>query len=444
MTDQADLPVDPAGAIALAREIGQYAKPFAAQHDRDSTFVSEGYGAIRELGYGALAVPRELGGAGHSLDTICRAQAALARGCANTALAIAMHQHAVLSLAWRWASGDSGLASVLQRVADGLILCSSGTMDLANIGVSGELAKGGVRVSGRKWLASGGPGADVLVTPLAIGTSDERRVLSVMVPLDAPGVTILDSWDAMGMRGSGSNAIEMVDVFVPTENMLSPRPRSARTARTGPTVPDPAAARAGAPSAGTRSGDPAADGARQAHRLPGLLIALPVIASVYLGAAGAVRDQALIDVQSGRHRDDPVIYRLAGLMTHEWRVAWWTLDGLLSSTTDESLTTEAQFVTTMLAKRQIILGSITIVETAMQMLGSMSYMRREPYEQALRDVRAGITHPLAPEATLSEVGRSILDRTPAGRRSLNAARRARSTSRTLLPGTSKGTSTRNR
>jgi hypothetical protein len=36
-------------------------------------------------------------------------------------------------------------------------------------------------------------------------------------------------------------------------------------------------------------------------------------------------------------------------------------------------------------------------------------MRSLPFEQALRDVRAGITHPLSPEKTLEEVGRSALD-----------------------------------
>ena len=44
----------------------------------------------------------------------------------------------------------------------------------------------------------------------------------------------------------------------------------------------------------------------------------------------------------------------------------------------------------------------------MELLGSRSYMRALPFEQALRDVRAGITHPLSPEKTLLEVGRSAL------------------------------------
>ena len=96
-------------------------------------------------------------------------------------------------------------------------------------------------------------------------------------------------------------------------------------------------------------------------------------------------------------------------MTSEFRSAGWALDRLIADTSDESVGCENHFVTTMLAKRQVILSSIRIVELAMELLGSRSYMRSLPFEQALRDVRAGITHPLSPEKTLEEVGRSALD-----------------------------------
>ena len=100
-------------------------------------------------------------------------------------------------------------------------------------------------------------------------------------------------------------------------------------------------------------------------------------------------------------------------MTHEFRSAWWALDALIADTTDDALGSEGHFITTMLAKRQVILSSIRIVELAMELLGSRSYMRALPFEQALRDVRAGITHPLSPEKTLlrgREVGAGVLRR----------------------------------
>jgi alkylation response protein AidB-like acyl-CoA dehydrogenase len=81
---------------------------------------------------------------------------------------------------------------------------------------------------------------------------------------------------------------------------------------------------------------------------------------------------------------------------------------MIRQTTDESLGTREQMVTTMLGKRQIVLSSIHAAELTMEILGSKSYMRNEIFERTLRDVRAGLTHPLPPDQTLLEVGRSAL------------------------------------
>ena len=40
-------------------------------------------------------------------------------------------------------------------------------------------------------------------------------MLHFPVPLDAPGVKILDTWHTLGMRGTGSHDIVLDDVFVP-------------------------------------------------------------------------------------------------------------------------------------------------------------------------------------------------------------------------------------
>ena len=121
-----------------------------------------------------------------------------------------------------------------------------------------------------------------------------------------------------------------------------------------------------------------------------------------------MRDRAL-RMTASRGEADAAQLRIAGLLTHEFRSAWWALDALIADSTDDSLGSEGHFITTMLAKRQVILSSIRIVELAMELLGSRSYMRALPFEQALRDVRAGITHPLSPEKTLLEVGSSALE-----------------------------------
>jgi alkylation response protein AidB-like acyl-CoA dehydrogenase len=407
---QQEVPPTPAGVIAVVRQIGAAAAPHAARHDREASFVTEGYEAIRTHGYGVIGVPRELGGGGHGLATVCRAQSILARYCANTSLAIAMHQHNVLSLAWRWRLGDGAVEQTLRRIAhEGLILSSSGSADPANPGVTGNPVEGGLLVTGGKRFCSGVPGADLVLTMARVDDGTGPRTTTVLVPTSDPGTEIIPDWDAMGMRGSGSNPVSFSEVFVPQANIIDFEPVLGRAGlgRPGNRRRGQAAAAAAAPSPGAAGPPP--DGRRaDGHRLPGLQIALAVIASVYLGAAGAMRDRAL-RMTAARGAADPVQQRLAGLLTSEFRSAWWALDTLIADTTDDSLGTEDHFVTTMLAKRQVILSSIRIVELAMELLGSRSYMRALPFEQALRDVRAGITHPLSPEKTLEEVGRSALE-----------------------------------
>jgi alkylation response protein AidB-like acyl-CoA dehydrogenase len=404
--NQREVPETPAQVFAMVRQIGAVAAPHAARHDREASFVEEGYEAIRALGYGVIAVPRELGGGGHGLGTVCRAQALLARYCANTSLAIAMHQHNVLALAWRWRLGDGAVEDTLRRIAQGeLILSSSGSADPVNPGVTATRVEGGLLVTGRKRFCSGVPGADVVLTMARVDDGGQPWTTTVMVPTSDPGTEIIDDWDALGMRGSGSNPVAFTEVFVPEANILHFEPLWSLADRHRPGAPaeDHDEISSGGP-AGGHGALPRIDG----HRLPALQIALAVIAAVYLGAAGSMRDRAL-RIAAPRGTGDPVKQRIAGLMTHEFRSAWWALDALVAATTDDSVGSEGHFVTTMLAKRQVILSSIHIVELAMELIGSRSYMRAMPFEQALRDLRAGITHPLSPEKTLYEVGKSALE-----------------------------------
>lgn len=387
--------VDPAGAIAVGREVGRRASASAVQHDRDGSFVHEGYEAIRETRYGSLGVPSELGGGGHGLMGICRAQAAIGRYCASTSLAIAMHQHAVLSMAWRWHQGDEEVERILCRVVDeGMILSVSGALNPAAISVEAVPCDGGYVVSGQRRLCSGAPGADGLMTPANLVTGSEKRLISIVVPFGAGGVEVIDDWDSMGMRGSGSNGVRLSDVFVPSENALyvDGPPDLRRNLQRQPGPVGPGEQHAGPPGI----------------MMPGLHISLAVIAACYLGAATGAKDAAIAEVAGKPRADNFTTKRLVGLLVHEVRSGWWALEGMIRQTTDESLGTREQMVTTMLGKRQIVLSSIHAAELTMEILGSKSYMRNEIFERTLRDVRAGLTHPLPPDQTLLEVGRSAL------------------------------------
>jgi acyl-CoA dehydrogenase len=386
--------VHPGEAIEVGEEVGRLAAPHAARHDEEGSFVSEGYAAVRKLSYGCLPVPKDLGGGGQGLLGMCQAQAAIAHGCASTSLAIAMHSHAVMTMAWRRGQGDTDVEGLLRRVAtEGIILAASGTLQAAMVSIDARPVDGGYLVSGRRRLVSGAPGADFLVTAARLLDPDGDRLITVLAPLRGEGVTIVDDWDSHGMRGSGTNSVAFENAFVPTENALY--------VDRGNHLPPRAQAAANAGFQG--------DDTFRAMRMPGLHISLPIIGSAYLGAAEAVGQAAIAKVAGSSRVDNPGVGRLAGQMVHELRVARWSMEGMIKDTTDDSLGSLEQMITTLLGKRQMVVSAINAVETAIEMLGSATYLKGNVFERTLRDVRAGITHPLPPEGTLVQVGWATID-----------------------------------
>src|SRR3984893_13877338 len=98
-------------------------------------------------------------------------------------------------------------------------------------------------------------------------------VLHFAVPLKAEGVTILDTWHVLGMRGSGSHDVELKNVFGPN------------------------AAIAGRPGQGKW--------AMLFHILS--MLAFPLIYSAYLGVAEGARAKAL-HIARGKTGDEQLPY----------------------------------------------------------------------------------------------------------------------------------------
>src|SRR5690242_13229702 len=212
--------------VALASELGREFGERAAEHDQTNTFVAENFARMRERGYLRLAVPEELGGLGATMRQVCYAQAELAKHCASTALAVNMHLYLVLSNAYRWRHGAAAAEGVLRRVAaDGIVLMTSGGSD--GIWPSGVAVRenGGYRINGRKMFCSQAPIADVLVT-MAVedGADPEAGVLLVSIPIASPGVRIVETWDALGMRATASHDVQLDDVTIAEGQVAARRP----------------------------------------------------------------------------------------------------------------------------------------------------------------------------------------------------------------------------
>ena len=362
--------------IAAAAELGSRIAGHSAKHDRDGTFVTEAYDEMRASGYLTLAVPTELGGQGATIRQVAMAQRELARHCASTALASTMHHHVVLFTAWRYRRGLPGAEATLRRVVDdGIVLVSTGGADTTRPRGEAKKVDGGFLVSGRKIFASQSPTGAVMSTMFPYDDPDEGRiVLNMAVPMAAEGVNVLDNWDAMGMRGTGSHDVELKDVFIPEDKVIARRPYG----RLDPPL--------------------------QVI----FSIALLPIAAVYLGVAEAACDHALAAVAGTPRADDPTIQRQVGLMRTRLRVAGWALDGALATVGDDPAPSMDTVVEVMAAKREIALAGIEVCDLALEVGGGAAFYRTSPIEQCYRDVRGVKFHPFGPEETLVHAGKVAL------------------------------------
>lgn len=355
----------------LATEVAAAAAPHADRHDVEGSLATEGISAARDLGYLATPVPPELGGDGVLTRDIAAAQRIIARACGSTALACSMHLHIVLAAAWRWRRGDTVVEPMLRRVAgERLVVASTGGNDWTHPSAVATPVDGGWRVTGRKTFASIAPVANVAATFATIGAAEpEAEVIAFGLPLSAEGVRIDETWDAAGMRATGSHDIVLDDVFVGEGQVMARRTW----------------------------------GVLDRPLLVASLHAWPIIYATYLGVA-----DALVDTVVGSGKLGEPAARQVGLLDFYLRTAGWAIDAVMAELGDDPDPTLDNFTTLQQMKRAVTVSCQEIATVAAELAGGGAYARRGPVDRMIRDLRAAIYHPYPPETTLVRTGRTRL------------------------------------
>jgi alkylation response protein AidB-like acyl-CoA dehydrogenase len=350
--------------------------PLLAEEDRRcdemNQFAGANFALLRERGFLELAVPVELGGAGLTRTELSEMLRTLARHCSSTALALAMHTHVLAATVWRWRHQNAPVEGLLKRVvAERLQLLSSGGSDWLDGSGKAVKVEGGYRIYARKIFASGSPSANLFMT----GAIDEDApegpmMLQFGVPMNAAGVSIRETWDTMGMRGTGSHDVLLDDVFVP-------------------------------------------DAAIGARRKPGVwhplmhivaMVAFPLVYSVYTGVAEAARDLA---VAAAAKRRDPAVIDLVGALDTELAAARMALESMVAFS--ETAQPGPETTNTIFMHRTLVARSaIKTVELALEVAGGASYHRRSGLERLFRDVQGARFHPLPEHQQRRLAGRLAL------------------------------------
>jgi alkylation response protein AidB-like acyl-CoA dehydrogenase len=202
----------------------------AALHDRDASFPFENFNQLSEAGLLALTVPTALGGSGAGALDAARIINILGKADPSTALVLSMHyiQHLVMARSTRW---PGRLARKLAReTVEGVALINALRVepDLGSPsrgGLPATIARRtetGWRLSGRKIYSTGVP---ILKWYAVWAKTDEPnvRVGLFLVPAGLPGTRIVETWDHLGLRASGSHDVVFDDVVFPLDHEIDVR-----------------------------------------------------------------------------------------------------------------------------------------------------------------------------------------------------------------------------
>jgi alkylation response protein AidB-like acyl-CoA dehydrogenase len=220
--------------VALAEQHAADFASSAGEHDRVGSFPFENIVALQRSGVMAACVPQALGGLGvTSVYDYMLGMSRLGRGDGSTAIAANMHIFRPWRMTRLWeaarAAGNesyaAGLERRLRRIGAGeLLMCacvSEAGTDILHPRVDATRTSGGWLLNGRKIFATMSPAAQLL--DLSFRYQDDsgvERLAMGSVPHESPGLQIEPTWDALGMRGSGSHDVTLTNCFLPESALL--------------------------------------------------------------------------------------------------------------------------------------------------------------------------------------------------------------------------------
>jgi alkylation response protein AidB-like acyl-CoA dehydrogenase len=206
-------------------------------YDRENRFFDEDLEELKALGYLTLFVPESHGGPGLSLFEVSRLQQRLASAAPATALAINMHLMCTGVVKAMNDRGDDSLHWVFDEVIAGEIFAfgiSEPSNDWVLQGSNTEAvptADGGFELTGVKIFTSLSPVWTRLIVHGAVQSDDdgiagpdadepaEGELVYGFIDRDAPGITVSDEWDVLGMRASQSRATVLDGVVMRPERV---------------------------------------------------------------------------------------------------------------------------------------------------------------------------------------------------------------------------------
>jgi len=366
----------------------------APGYDRDNRFFEEDFSELKQAGYLAAPVPRELGGGGLTFAQVMHEQRRLASHAHATALGINMHLYWTGVAADLWRAGDKSLEWVLTGAVKGEVYAAGHAEKGNDIPVllsttKAERVEGGYRFTGHKHFGSLTPVWTFLGLQ-GMDTSDPAapKIVHAFMPRAAEGYRIKDTWDALGMRATASQ-----------DTILE-----------GAVVPDRYVARV----------VPAGFAGADLFVLAVFQWALTGFANVYYGLARQLLDRTVesvkrktsLGISRGSMAYHPEVQHSVAQMVIEVEAIGPYLDRLAEDWTsgvDHGMAWPLKIVA---AKHRAVESAWKVADIALELAGGFGIFAASGSERLLRDARLGRIHPANPALTHEIVGKLALGINP--------------------------------
>jgi alkylation response protein AidB-like acyl-CoA dehydrogenase len=384
------MPIDTT-LLDVARGIAPVLREYCEQAERERRLATPVVDAMAEAGLWRMVTPKSLGGLEVDPLTCARvieevAKADSAAGWALTNPLIYAFSCARLSAA--------GVEAIIGRNPNSVIV------GLTPTPIQATPVAGGYRVTGRLPFVSHCRNATWFTANARLGETAQQpggsalpEIIRVFIPMET--CEIIDTWDVLGMRGTGSHDVAVTDVFVP--EIL-----------TFPVTPDfvPGAHYQGAlyrfPPIGVQAMVFPAVALAVARCAIDAVIALaqgktPVISTSVL------RERTSAQVQVARAE---ALWRAGRVLLYDTLRAAWDM-----SRAGEMLTLH-QKADLLLAMTQAVSGAATAVEWIWGVAGTSGIFRASPLERYFRDMQVLKQHAYYSEQRYETVGRVYLGLSP--------------------------------
>lgn len=341
--------------------------------------------ALIENGLYRALLPQSLGGAEAAPETFMQMLEEVAKADASTA----------------WCLGQCSVCATISAYLDHaaaqqIFNAPPGILAWGAIAHEARAVEGGYRITARWDFASGSHQASWLGAHVRIVEADgtPRRtadgapeVRTILFP--AGSATLHDTWDAIGLAGTGTDSYSVDNLFVP-ERFAALRDVPSALREKGPL-----------------------------YKLPSNTVFSLGFAAVSLGVARATLDAA-IELARGKHqsllttamRDNNAVQGLIGRTEGNWRAAraylYATAEAMWRDLTATGELSEAHRTAIRLASTWTIHRSAEVVDAAYHMAGATAVFRKNPFERRFRDMHAIAQQLQARDTHYEDVGKAIL------------------------------------